>query len=129
MSKDTARFTQAHAWMDQQGAEWVIGITDYAAGSMGDIIYVELPAVGAELEAGTAYGSVESAKAVEDLIAPLAGAVVRVNEELDSAPEVLNDDPFESGWVAAVTPAGEVDLSDTMSADEYAAYVETLGEG
>jgi glycine cleavage system H protein len=128
MSKDTARFTKAHAWLEQQEAEWVIGITDYAAGSMGDIIYVELPAVGAEVEAGAAYGSVESAKAVEDLIAPLAGTVARVNEELDSTPETLNDDPFEAGWVAAVTPAGEVDLSDTMSADEYAAYVAALAE-
>ncbi|HEY3397033.1 MAG TPA: glycine cleavage system protein GcvH [Armatimonadota bacterium] len=128
MSKDTARYTKAHAWMQQDGSEWLIGISDYAADKMGDIIYVELPAEGAALAAGEPYGSVESAKAVEDLIAPLAGTVARANTELEDAPETLNTDPFEGGWVAAVTAEGDVDLSDTMDATEYAAYVASLGE-
>jgi glycine cleavage system H protein len=128
MSKETARYTKAHAWMDQKGEEWVVGISDYAAGSMGDIIYVELPEVGAEVTAGEAYGNIESAKAVEDLIAPLSGTVTKVNGELESAPEIMNDDPFEAGWTVAVAPAGEVDLGETMDAEEYAAYLETLSE-
>ena len=128
MSKDTARYTQAHAWMEQLGEGWRAGITDYAAGSMGDIIYAELPKVGAATTAGEAYGNIESAKAVEDLIAPLTGTVTAVNEELEATPEVLNEDPFGAGWVAEIKVEGEVDLSGTMSAAEYAAYVKTLGE-
>lgn len=128
MSRETARYTRAHAWMDQQGEEWVVGITDYAANSMGDIIYVDLPKVGDEKTAGAPYGSIESAKAVEDLIAPLSGTVTRVNTELEATPELMNEDPFEAGWVAAIAPAGAVDLSETMSAQEYAAYLETLAE-
>jgi glycine cleavage system H protein len=128
MSKDTARYTHAHAWMDQQGEDWVVGITDFAAGSMGDIIYAELPKVGAATTAGEAYGNIESAKAVEDLIAPLAGTVTKVNEELEATPELLNEDPFVAGWIAEIKAEGAVDPSDTMSAAEYAEYVKTLGE-
>ncbi len=129
MSKDTARYTRSHAWMDQQGEEWVVGITDYAASGMGDIIYVDLPKVGDEKAAGSPYGSIESAKAVEDLIAPVSGIVTQVNQELEATPELMNKDPFEKGWVAVIKPEGEADLSDTMSASEYAAYLETLSEG
>jgi glycine cleavage system H protein len=128
MSKDTARYTQAHAWMDQQGEAWLVGITDYAANNMGDIIYAELPKVGAATTAGEAYGNIESAKAVEDLIAPLSGTVTKVNEELEATPELLNEDPFAAGWIAEIKPEGEADLSGAMSAAEYAAYVQTLGE-
>lgn len=128
MSKESARYTQAHAWADRQGEEWLIGITDYAAESMGDIIYVELPEVGAEVSAGDAYGTIESAKAVEDLIAPLSGTVARVNEELESVPETLNEDPYGAGWIAAITTQGDPDLSGTMDAAEYAAYVASLKE-
>lgn len=128
MSRESARYTQAHAWADRQGEEWLIGITDYAAESMGDIIYVELPEVGAQVTAGSAYGSIESAKAVEDLIAPLSGTVVRVNEELEAAPEMLNEDPYEAGWIAAISTEEDPDLSGTMSAAEYAAYVAGLKE-
>ena len=126
MSRESARDTQAHAWADRQGEEWLIGITDYAADSMGDIIYVELPEVGAEVSAGAAYGTIESAKAVEDLIAPLSGTVVRVNEELEAVPETLNEDPYEAGWIAALRVTGDPDLSGTMDAAEYAAYLASL---
>lgn len=128
MSKESARYTQAHAWADRQGEEWLIGITDYAAESMGDIIYVELPEVGAELSAGSAYGTIESAKAVEDLIAPLSGTVTRVNEELESVPETLNEDPYGAGWIAAVATQGDPDLCGTMDTAEYAAYLASLKE-
>lgn len=128
MSRESARYTQAHAWVDRQGEEWLIGITDYAAESMGDIIYVELPEVGAEVSAGAAYGTIESAKAVEDLIAPLSGTVARVNEELEAVPETLNEDPYGAGWIAALTIQGDPDLSATMDAAEYADYVASLKE-
>ncbi len=128
MSRDRARYTKAHAWMEQQGEEWLVGITDYAAGTMGDIIYVEVPAVDAAVTAGEAYGNIESAKAVEDLIAPLSGTVVKVNEELEATPETMNADPYEAGWTMVVKAEGDVDLTETMSAEEYPAYLESLGE-
>lgn len=128
MSRESARYTKAHSWMEQQGEEWLVGITDYAAGSMGDIIYAELPGADAEVTAGEAYGNIESAKAVEDLIAPLSGVVIKANEELEATPETLNEDPYGAGWIIVVKPTGDVDLSETMSAEEYAAYVATLGE-
>ena len=128
MSRDGARYTKAHAWMEQQGGEWLVGITDYAAGNMGDIIYAELPSVDTAVTAGGAYGNIESAKAVEDLIAPLTGTVTKANEELEATPETINEDPFEAGWTIVVKPEGDVDLTDTMDAEEYAAYVASLSE-
>jgi len=124
MSPEDLRYTEKHAWMRQEGAEWLVGVTDYAAGSMGDVIFVELPAVGTGVAPGQTYGSVESAKAVEDLVSPLSGEVVRVNEALEDTPETLNEDAYGAGWIIAVKPTGEVDLSGTLSAAQYEAYLQ-----
>ena len=119
------KYTQAHAWAKQDGEEIVIGISEYAVEHMGDIIFVELPEVGALLTAGKAYGSVESAKAVEDLISPVTGTITRVNDELMDVPETMNEDPDGAGWTVAVAAEG-AELGETMDEAAYNAYLETL---
>jgi glycine cleavage system H protein len=117
------KYTKEHAWVREEGDEMICGITAYAADKMGDIIFVELPDEGADVSAGDAYGSVESAKAVEDMISPVTGSIARVNEELMDAPEILNEDATGEGWTIAVT-GGE--LGDTMDEAEYNAFLENL---
>ena len=103
MALDEYRFSEAHTWAKPEGDEVRIGLTDFAVNELGDIIFVELPDVGAAITADDALGTVESAKAVEDIVAPLSGEVVRVNEEVINAPELLNEDPYQAGWLIAVT--------------------------
>jgi len=119
------KYTQAHAWAKQDGEEILIGISEYAVEHMGDIIFVELPEAGALLTAGKAYGSVESAKAVEDLISPVTGTITRVNDELMDVPETMNEDPDGAGWTVAVAAEG-AELGETMDEAAYNAYLETL---
>ena len=126
MANEDVRYTQAHTWMREEGGEFFCGVTQYAADKMGDVIFVELPEAGASVSAGDPYGSLESAKAVEDLIAPLSGKVLRVNEALVDAPEVTNQDPYGEGWMIVVSPVGEVDYDATLSAEQYEEYTKTL---
>ena len=119
------KYAKIHSWAKPEGAEILIGITEYAAERMGDIIFVELPEVGASLAAGKAYGSLESAKAVEDLTSPVTGTVARVNEELVDVPETMNEDPYGAGWTVAVAADG-AELGETMEEAAYNAYVESL---
>jgi glycine cleavage system H protein len=97
----------------------VFGITDYAQETLGDIVFIELPEVGADVTAGTPYAEVESVKAVSDVYAPLSGSIVEVNDDVVDAPELINESPFDNGWLIKVrlSDAGEVD--DLMSVDEY----------
>ena len=105
------RYTEDHEWVRLEGDEAIVGITAYAADELGDIVFVELPATGTELTAKQTFGVVESVKAVSDLYSPVAGAVVAVNEELSSRPELVNSDPYGEGWMlrVRVTNAGSVD--------------------
>lgn len=128
MNVESMRYTDTHAWMREEDEEWVLGITEYAAGQMGDIIFVELPEKGSMISAGDAYATVESAKAVEDLISPITGEVVRVNEELVDVPETINEDPYGEGWTVAVVPEEPPAPSVSMNADEYAAFLAELAE-
>lgn len=126
MNGENVRYTDTHTWMREEGEEWVLGITEYAVEQLGDIIFVELPQEGSAVSAGEAYGVVESAKAVEDLISPLTGGVVRVNEELVEVPETLTEDPYGEGWTVVVAPEEPPDSSASMNADEYAAFLAEL---
>ncbi|NLO73967.1 MAG: glycine cleavage system protein GcvH [candidate division WS1 bacterium] len=118
-------YTKAHSWARTEGEELLIGVTQYAAERMGDIIFVELPDVGADLQAGQVYGSIESAKAVEDLVSPVTGQVVRVNEALLDAPETMNEDPSGAGWTVAVA-ATSAELGETMDEAAYQTYLASL---
>ena len=127
MYPDDLKYTAEHEWVRVQGsgADAVvrIGITSYAQDALGDIVFVTLPGVGAELQAGQAVGEVESTKSVSDIYAPLTGTVTARNEALDSSPELVNSDPYGDGWMLEVQPADGVDAA--MSADsllDAAAY-------
>ena len=125
MYPEELRYTAEHEWVRATDAGTVVfGITDYAQDSLGDIVYVSLPAVGAALEAGAACGEVESTKSVSDIYAPLSGEVVARNEALDSAPETVNSDAYGGGWMVELRPADAAALDGLLTAGEYRALVE-----
>jgi glycine cleavage system H protein len=121
------RYTDAHEWVRDLGDGVVrIGITDHAQSQLGDVVFVQLPAVGDEVTAGAAVGEVESTKSVSDIYAPVSGTVVAVNEELDANPELINSGPYEAGWMLDVRLAdGEVGLPDDLL--DAAAYRDLIG--
>ncbi|WP_129138385.1 glycine cleavage system protein GcvH [Modicisalibacter coralii] len=120
------RYTDSHEWILDNGDGTVtIGITDHAQEALGDVVFVELPDVGRELDAGEEFGVIESVKAASDLYAPLAGEIVAVNEALEDAPETVNESPYEEGWIARVKPSDSAALDDLLDADAYAAIADT----
>jgi glycine cleavage system H protein len=119
------RFTAEHEWIASIGDGIVrFGITDYAQDSLGDIVYVDLPKVGQALTAGQACGEVESTKSVSDIYAPVSGSVVAVNGALDGSPEMVNSDPYGSGWMVELQPADMDALAGLLTPAEYRALVE-----
>lgn len=118
-----ARYAEDHEWARLEGNEVRIGINDYAQDQLGDIVYVELPQVGDTFEKGDEFGTVESVKAVSELYMPLGGEVVAVNEDLEDSPELVNQEPYEGGWMILVKPDDEGELDDLMT---KAAYLDML---
>ncbi len=124
MNPTDLRYTKDHEWVRIEGDTATIGITQFATEQLGDVVYVELPAVGSSLQQGAAFGVVESVKAVSDLFAPLSGEVVASNDALSGQPELVNQDPFGSGWMIRVrlTDGGEPDaLLDAAAYDALSA--------
>lgn len=119
MLPDDRRYSREHEWVRVEGATAVIGITSFAADELGDIVYVELPEVGARLAQFGGFGVVESVKAVSDLFAPISGEVVEVNADLHASPELLNTDPFGAGWIARVTPTDPAEMENLLDAGAY----------
>lgn len=120
---DDRRFQESHEWTTTDEPAR-IGISDFAQDELGDVVFVELPDEGDEVEAGEAFGVVESIKAVSDLYAPISGEVVAVNEELFDRPELVNEDPYEDGWMLEVAPADDSELDELLAADEYREQIE-----
>ena len=118
------QYTKTHEWIKIEGDEGTVGISDYAQDSLGDVVYVELPEVGTELEAGQAFGAVESVKAASDLYLPVGGEVIAVNDELVNQPELLNGDPYGEGWIVKIRVAPGVGA--LMSAEAYEKYVDEI---
>jgi len=116
------KYTKEHEWLQVDGATGTIGITDYAQNSLGDIVFVELPKVGAELKAGETFGTVESVKAVSDLFAPVSGTVTSVNEDLATSPEKVNSDPH-TAWMVKVTLKNPAEITALLSAEDYERFV------
>ena len=116
---DDCRYLETHEWAQRDGDVVRIGITDFAQDELGDIVFVELPAVGETIESGSEFGVIESIKAVSDLYAPLSGEVVAVNETLVDAPELVNDDPFGDGWMLEIDPSDEAEYEALLSPEEY----------
>lgn len=117
------RYTREHEWIKLEGTTGIVGITDYAQRALGDIVYVELPKLGAKLEANQSFGTVESVKAVSDVYSPVAGEVIEVNESLGREPEKINQDPHGAGWIIKIRVADPKQLDGLMDAAAYQAYV------
>jgi len=120
------KYTKEHEWLKSDGKTATIGITSYAQDSLGDIVFVELPKIGAELSAGKTFGSVESVKAVSDLYAPASGTVTEVNGELATAPEKINKDAH-SAWMIRIALKNPSDLNSLLSAADYEKFVAEEG--
>lgn len=119
---DDRRYTRAHEWAKQEGERILVGITDYAQEQLGDIVYVSLPEAGTQVEAGVPLGEVESTKSVADVYSPLSGTVVAKNETVERNPEMVNSEPYGSGWLVALdADAGALD--QLLSAADYAAHI------
>ncbi|WP_080840792.1 glycine cleavage system protein GcvH [Cohnella massiliensis] len=119
-------YTEEHEWAKAQGANVVrIGITDFAQSQLGDIVFVELPEVGATLEANETMGTIESVKTVSDLFSPVSGTVTKVNEELLDAPQKVNEDPYGEGWIVEVEVSGDAAeaVAALLGADKYAEFI------
>jgi glycine cleavage system H protein len=114
------RYTTEHEWIKPEGQDYVVGITAFAQDQLGDIVYVELPNVGDQLEVGKAFGVIESVKTASDLYAPVSGEVVEVNADLVDQPQSVNEDPYERGWMLKIRPADASEVEQLLSADQYA---------
>ena len=117
------KYSKEHLWVRVEGNRAVIGITDYAQHELGIVTTVELPVVGDELEQDDSFGSVEARKTLAELYAPISGSVLEVNGELEEAPDFLNDDPYDSGWLVVIEVGDAEELNSLMSADDYMEYV------
>ena len=122
------RYTKEHEWVSVEGGVATIGITDYAQSELGDVVFVELPKVGAKLETGKSFGNVESVKAVSEIYAPAAGEVSATNDELTKTPELLNSDPHGKGWMIKVKLANAAEISSLMDAVAYEAFIAEKGK-
>ncbi|MFO7766164.1 MAG: glycine cleavage system protein GcvH [Pelovirga sp.] len=116
---DELKYTEEHEWITIEADIATIGISDFAQNQLGDVVFVELPEVGDELEAGKPFGVVESVKAVSDIYSPLSGEVIEINEELPDAPETLNTSPYEDGWLIKMRLSNPEELDDLLDADTY----------
>jgi glycine cleavage system H protein len=117
------KYTKSHEWVRVDGKTAVVGITDHAQDELTDVVYVEVPAVGARVEAGKQCAVVESVKAASDIYAPVSGDVAAVNEELASAPELLNQDPYGKGWMFTITISDPDELNELLSPEDYAHHI------
>jgi glycine cleavage system H protein len=121
-SKDL-RYTKEHEWVKVEGGIGTVGITDHAQQELGDIVYVELPKTGAQLERGKTLGSVESVKAVSDIYSPVSGEVIEINESLAEAPEKINADPHGEAWLVKIRLSAPAEAGELMTAAAYETYI------
>lgn len=120
------KYTAEHEWVRGGNESTVrVGVTDYAAEQLGDIVFVSLPAVGDDVTAGDACGELESTKSVSDLFSPVSGTVIAINGQLDEGPELVNSDPYGDGWLFDIETAEDTDLDSLLDADAYAEHVES----
>lgn len=119
MNPKNLKYHKEHDWARIEGDVATLGVTDYAQESLGDIVYIELPEVGAEVSAGTSYAEIESVKAVSDVFAPVSGTVIEANDEVVDAPELINESPYEDGWLIKVKLSDPGEADELMSAEDY----------
>jgi glycine cleavage system H protein len=121
---DEIKYTKDHEWIKTDGEVATIGITDYAQGELGDVVFVELPAVGSEIKALEAFGTIEAVKAVSDLFSPISGKVAEVNEILEDDPMVINRDAYGDGWMIKIKMSDSSEADDLLSAEDYRSLIE-----
>ena len=114
------RYSEEHEWVKEESGNYRIGITHFAQSELGDIVFVELPEVGAEVKAGESFGSVESVKTVSELYAPISGKIVEINEDLNDNPEFVNESPYEKAWIIIMEPSDASEVNNLMTAEKYA---------
>ncbi|HFG1910261.1 TPA: glycine cleavage system protein GcvH [Vibrio cholerae] len=121
----TLKFTESHEWVRDNGDGTVtIGISEHAQEMLGDVVFVELPEIDAEIDAGDSFSLVESVKAASDIYAPVTGVVIEVNEDLQNSPELINEEPYDGGWIVKVKMSDPDELKNLKDAEEYLASIE-----
>ena len=126
MAQENLLFSKDHEWLRVEGDTAVVGVTDYAQHELGDVVYVDLPAVGKELKKGDPAANIESVKAVSDVYSPVSGEVLEVNEALNASPEILNQDPHEKGWIIRLKAANRSEAEKLMTAADYEKFLQGL---
>ena len=119
-------YTKDHEWVQVKGDQALVGITEFAQKQLGDVVYIELPAVGSQLDVHQTIGSIESVKAVSEVFSPVSGEVVEVNADLNGSPELVNQDPHGKGWIIRLKLKNKADLNPLMKAAEYEKFLEGL---
>ncbi len=117
------KYTSDHEWAKVDGDVVVVGITDYAQGELGDVVFVEMPEVGSEVDKGETFGTIEAVKAVADLFSPVGGEVVEINEILEDTPETVNKDPYGEGWMVKIKMNNPAELDELMDAAAYTEHI------
>ncbi len=125
MNPEDLKYSEEHEWLRMEGDAAVIGITHFAQDSLGDVVFVELPEVGSDVVQFQKMGEIESVKAVSDLYSPVGGRVIEINDSLTDSPELVNDSPYEEGWMLKVEVSDSSEIERLMSASEYDALVES----
>jgi len=123
--RDNLKYSKEHEWVKVEGNLARVGITAYAQDSLGDIVFVELPEVDREVAANDNIGVVESVKAVSDIYVPVSGKIVEVNDELNDSPEIINESPYDAGWICVIELKDVNELDDLLTAEEYQAFTES----
>ncbi|PSW20344.1 glycine cleavage system protein GcvH [Photobacterium sanctipauli] len=123
--ENTLKFTESHEWVRDNGDGTItMGISNHAQGLLGDVVFVDLPEVGDSTEAGESFSLVESVKAASDIYAPVTGEIVEINEELEDSPELVNEEPYEGGWIAKIKISDVEELSNLIDGDKYLETIE-----
>jgi glycine cleavage system H protein len=123
MNLEDIRYHKEHTWVRVEGKKGIIGITDHAQKALGDIVYIDLPEIESVAESNSEISEIESTKATSSVISPINGTVIEVNEELSETPEIINEDPYGKGWIAAIELSNESDLDSLMDASDYESYI------
>lgn len=124
MHPQDIRYHKEHTWVRVSGKKGTIGITDYAQGALGDIVYIELPEVDSAIEAGTEITEIESTKSTSSVISPVSGRVIEINEELSETPEIINEEPYGKGWIAVIELENPGEIDDLLDAADYGKLVD-----
>lgn len=124
MHPEDIRYHKEHTWVRISGNKGTIGITDYAQDALGDIVYIDLPEIDSSVEASTEITEIESTKSTSSVISPVSGRVIEVNEELSETPEIINEDPYEKGWIAVIELDNPAEIDDLLDASEYGKLVD-----